>query len=800
VKLKEIENYSIKIFKMKRIINVIGLSLFIMVVSICCSTPVDQRILTGGPEVVQFKALPFELSDVKLLDGPFRHATELNVKSLMNYEPDRLLAKFRIEAGLKPKAEHYHGWEDATLAGHSLGHYLSACAMMYQTTGDSRFLERVNYIVSELAECQQADGEGYLGAFPDGKKILEEQVAKGDIHSKGFDLNGLWAPFYTEHKVMAGLLAAYDLCGNQTALNISVKFADWLETIIHGLNDSLVQVMLRCEHGGINESLAELYAITRDEKYLQMSKVFYHKAILDSLAAGVDVLPGKHANTQIPKLIGLARLYELTGDSVYRKTAEFFWDRVVNHHSYVTGGHGDHEYFGKPDQLARRLSDGTTETCNVYNMLKLTNHLFSWEASADVADFYERALFNHILSSQHPEDGRVVYNLSLDMGGYKAFQDPLWFTCCIGTGMENHSKYGGSIYYHNNHELYVSQFIASELNWTEKGIKIRQITGYPEEQATNLEIECDQPVPLDIMIRYPYWAQQGIEIFINGKKKRVSQQPGSFIRIPGNWKTGDIIKIKLPFSLRLEAMPDDSNRVAIMYGPLVLAGDLGPVEDSTANDPMYAPVLLTENRDPSAWLEAVSGKPNTFATVNIGRPRDIILKPFYQTHDRRYSVYWDLFDEKAWMEREQEYKASIERKKKIEEMTIDLVQMGEMQPERDHNFQGENTYPEEFKGRMMRSSREGWFSVNMKVYKGQPMGLVVEYWGGFPGSKTFDILIDGKLLATENISNKSDGQFIDEIYEIPDAMTIDKTSVKITFKAHKGNMAGPIFSVRTIKR
>jgi DUF1680 family protein len=786
--------------KMKRSINLIGLFLLILVVSLCCSTSGDNRILTGGSEVVEFKVLPFELSDVRLLDGPFLHATELNEKSLLNYEPDRLLAKFRIEAGLKPRAEHYHGWEDQTLAGHSLGHYLKACAMMYQTTGDARFLERVNYIVDELEECQQTDGDGYLGAFTDGKKILEEQVAKGDIRSKGFDLNGLWAPFYTEHKVMAGLFAAYYLCGNEKALDLNVKFADWLETIIHGLNDSLVQVILRCEHGGINEALAELYAAKKDDKYLNMSRTFYHKAILDSLALGVDILPGKHGNTQIPKLIGLARLYELTGNSSDRKTAEFFWDRVVNHHSYVTGGHGNHEYFGQPDMLSKRLSEGTTETCNVYNILKLTQHLFLWEANAEVADYYERALFNHILSSQHPEDGRVVYNLSLEMGGYKAFQDPLWFTCCIGTGMENHSKYGGSIYFHNDQELYISQFIASELSWTDKGMKIRQTTAYPDEQETTLEIQCDQPVPLDILVRYPYWADQGIEVFVNGRKKAVRQESSSFVRISRTWKTGDIIKVKFPFSLRLEPMPDDSNRVAIMYGPLVLAGDLGPENDSTANDPMYVPVLLTGERDPSAWLEAVTKEPNTFKTIGIGKPRDIILRPFYKIYERRYTVYWDLINEKNWTGREQEYKANLERKKKIEEMTIDYVQMGEMQPERDHHFEGENTYPDEFKGRMMRVAREGWFSVNMQVYKGQPMGLVVEYWGGFPGSRTFDILIDGEYLATENISNKSEGQFLDEIYNIPDGMTVNKTSVRVTFKAHDGHMAGPVFSVRTIKR
>jgi DUF1680 family protein len=796
------ENKPISSLKMKirKTIKPGAISLIIGIMAFCCTNPGDQRIQSDGPEVVEFKVLPFDLSDVTLLDGPFKHATELNVKSLLNYEPDRLLAKFRSEAGLEPKAEHYHGWEDNTIAGHSLGHHLSACAMMYRTTGDERFLERVNYIVDELEECQLADEEGYLGAFPDGKRILEEEVGAGDVRSRGFDLNGIWVPYYTEHKVMAGLFDAYNLSGNEKALKINIRFADWLHTVVGELDDSTVQVMLHCEHGGINESLAELYAITQDEKYLEMSRIFHHRAILDSLAAGIDVLPGKHGNTQVPKLIGLARRYELTGDPVDRESAEFFWDRVVNHHSYVTGGHGNHEYFGPPDQLARRLSDGTTETCNIYNMLKLSRHLFLWEASAEVADYYERALFNQILSSQHPGDGRVIYNLSLEMGGHKVYQDPYWFTCCVGTGMENHSKYGQNIYYYNDRELYVSQFIASELNWEKKGLKITQSTAYPEEQGSRIKFECAQPVELDIMLRYPYWAEQGIEIMVNGKPKRVRQEPGSFVRISGTWTTEDMIEVKIPFSLRFEAMPDDPNRVAIMYGPLVMAGDLGEVEDSNAYDPMYVPILLTDARDPSLILEAAEGEINTFRTAGVGRPRDVILKPFYRTHERRYTVYWDVFDEAGWKEREAEYKAGLERKKKIEEMTIDFVQMGEMQPERDHNFDGERTYAREFRGKRMRSSRNGWFSVDMDVFKGQPMALVVEYWGGFPGSKTFDILVDGELLATENISNKKDGQFINEIYEIPDAMTVDRTYVKVTFKAHEGHMVGPIFSVRTIKR
>ncbi|MBN2214869.1 MAG: glycoside hydrolase family 127 protein [Bacteroidales bacterium] len=754
---------------------------------------------TGGPEVVTFRALPFSLTDVKLLDGPFSKATELNIKSLLNYEPDRLLAKFRIRAGLKPRAEHYHGWEDESLAGHSLGHYLSACALMYQTTGDKEFLNRVNYIVEELDSCQKAGGTGYIGAFPDGRRVFEEEVAKGNIRSAGFDLNGIWAPYYTMHKVMGGLRDASHLCGNKKALDIEKNFADWLEGIVIDLPDSSVQKMLHCEHGGINEVLAELYGDTKDERYLEMSRIFHHKAILDSLLSGTDVLPGRHANTQIPKLIGLARRYELTGDTDDRKTAEFFWDRVVNHHSYVTGGNGNNEYFGPSDQLRNRLGPNTTETCNVYNMLKLSRHLFMWDAKPEVADFYERAMINHILSSQHPVDGRVIYNLSLDMGGVKEYQDPFWFTCCVGTGMENHSKYGANIYFHNNEELFITQFIGSDLAWKEKGIVVTQETAYPEEQGTTLTFAAEKPVRLTLQIRYPYWAEKGIDIKINGKNLKVNQQPGSFVAVTRAWKQGDRVEVRFPFTLRLESMPDDSNRVAVLYGPLVLGGILGPEVDPGVQDPLYVPVLMTRNRNPIEWTEPVEEMTNSFLTSSVGKPRDVRLQPFYSIYDKHYSVYWDLFTEEDWKVKEADYQAHLVHKKRLEAITVDFVQPGEMQPERDHHFKGERTTPGFFKERAFREARSGWFSFDLKVLSDRPVALVADYWGGFPGAKTFDILVNDQVIATENISGIEEGRFIDRQYDIPEKLTLGKNRITVKFKAYPHNMAGPVFGVRTIK-
>ena len=765
-----------------------------------CSSHKKSYIKTSGPEVIAFRALPFSLTDIRLLDGPFLHATELDVKTLLNYEPDRLLARFYSEAGLKPKADPYMGWENETIAGHSLGHYLSACSMMYQTTGDKRFLERVNYIVGELKFLQETDGNGYIGAFPKGKKILTEEVAKGDIRSQGFDLNGIWVPFYTEHKMMAGLRDAYHFCGNADALDVEKRFADWLDGIVSPLNDEQVQKMLRCEHGGISETLADLYADSGDKKYLRISKIFYQKAFLDPLKEGKDVLPGKHCNTNIPKLIALARIYELTGDTSDRKASEYFWKTVVNHHSYVTGGNGNEEYFGPEDKLRNRLGEGTTETCNVYNMLKLSEHIFEWEASARVADFYERALFNHILSSQNPETGNVTYNLSLEMGGFKDFQDPFSFTCCVGSGMENHSKYGKNIFYHNNNELFVFQYIASELTWKEKGMILRQQTAFPDEQGSRFEFKCEKPVRLTVQVRYPSWAKNGIEIKVNGKSFRVNNQPGTFIPVERIWKTGDILELHFPFSLRLEPMPDDSNRVAVMYGPLVLAGDLGPVADSASKNAMYVPVMMTDKRDPSKWMKSVEGKANTFFTIKTGRPHDVEFKPFYVTYGRRYSIYWDLFNEQEWDTRKREYSDELTRMKRLKDAEIDFVQPGEMQPERYHNFKGEKSSEGSFKERGNRDSRGGWFSFDLKTSGKTQVALVVDYWGGFPGAKTFDILANDKIIATENISNKKEGHFISVQYNIPEECLKGRSKVTIKFQAQPGNMAGPVFGVRTIRK
>ena len=747
---------------------------------------------------VQREAEEFRLEDVRLLDGPFKHAMMKDAEYLLRLDPDRLLSGFRKEAGLKPKGEVYGGWESMTIAGHSLGHYLSGCALMFAATGDARFRERVNYIIAELDECQRANGNGYVAAIPNGKKIFQE-ISAGDIRVQPFNLNGGWVPWYTLHKLFAGLLDAHRYLQSTKALDVAVKLADFADTTVAKLTEEQFQRMLGCEHGGMNEVLAELYARTGNEKYLQLSKRFHHKAVLEPLARQEDRLPGLHANTQIPKLIGLARRYELTLDATDKTAAEFFWQRVVHHHSYVNGGNSDNERFGPPDKLNIRLSQNTSETCNTYNMLKLTRHLFEWQASADYADYYERALYNHILASQDPDDGMVCYYIPMRAGSKKVYSKPFDdFWCCVGTGMENHAKYGEAIYFHNQDTLWVNLFIPSELNWRDKGFVLRQETRYPESEKTNFTITTKRPVNLAVRLRYPGWATKGVAVAVNGRPQTVTAKPGSFIEIRRTWKTGDRVELTIPMSLRLETMPDNPHRVAILYGPTVLAGDLG-AEDETAKVNLE-PALMTADKQPSEWLKPVAEQSLTFRTTSAGRPNDVTLYPFYRMHHKRYAVYWDLLNEQQWVEREANYRKELERVRKLEALTIDFIQPGEAQAEREHNLQGELMDAGENSGRQWRHARAGgWLSFDLKVAPDKPVSLVCSYWGSETGPRTFDILVDGITVATQSLQNDKPGEFFEVTYGIPESVTRGKSKITIRFQGQPGNMAGGFYGVRMIR-
>ncbi len=766
------------------------------VLTLAMATLFGASITSAAPP--QLRAKPFPLNAVRLLDGPFKAGQDAAVDYLLSFEPDRFLANFRKEAGLEPKAPHYGGWESQGVSGHSGGHYLSACALAYAATGDRRFLDRVNYMVDELAACQQANGNGYVAAIPNGKRIYAE-VAAGNIRSAGFDLNGCWVPNYTLHKLFAGLHDAYHMCGNTKALRVSKGLADWLEKTLANLNDNQIQRMLAAEHGGMLESMANLYGDTDDERYLALSRCFHHKAILDPLARGEDILPGKHANTQVPKLIGVARRYELTGAQTDRRAAEFFWDRVVNHHSYVTGGHCDHEHFGEPDKLNDRLSEYTTETCNVYNMLKLTRHLFGWVPEARVADFYERALLNHIRATQHP-DGRVIYNLSLKPGSQKQYLTKDSFTCCGGTGFENHVRYGDAIYFHGDTDLWINLFIASEVTWKQRQLVVRQDTTWPIGDCTQLTITCAAPQELTFHIRHPRWATNGIRIAVNGKRQAIESHPSSFINLHRTWTNGDKVTVTFPMSLYTESMPDNDKRIALFHGPTLLAADLGPADDPKSTQRDYVPVLITDGKPVDQWVAPVNLETQTFRTKNVGKPRDVTLVPFHSLHDRHHTVYFDIFTRGEWKEREAETRAQVERERLLTARTIDILRIGEMQPERDHHLKGERTGAGEHLGRKWRHAVDGgWFAFDMKVAADSKNELRCTYWGSDVGQRTFDILIDGTKIAQQELANDNPGQFFDVSYTIPQHLTQGKASVTVRFQALPDNLAGGLFGCRLLR-
>lgn len=786
------------------------LRLFAFAATILATAWLSADLTTPGPVPpavpvkIPLQAQPFALCDVRLLDGPFLAAMQRDAKYLLDLEPDRLLHTFRLNAGLPSSAEPLGGWEEpkCELRGHFLGHYLSACALMYASTGDPRLKDRADAIVAELAKCQQTLGtSGYLSAFPES---FLDRVEK---------LQPVWAPWYTLHKILAGLLDVHAQCGNAQALDVARRFGDWAKARTDRLSDEQMERMLGAEHGGINEALANLYAATGEEKYLQAARRFYHHAILDPLAEGKDQLAGKHANTQFPKVIGTARLYELTGDASYRSLSEFFWDRVVHHHSYVIGGNSDREHFGDPDKLSDRVSPWTVETCNTHNMLKLARHMFAWHAAPAEADYYERALYNQILASQDPQTGMMAYHFPLFGAHFRPYNTPRdSFWCCTGTGVESHAKYGDSIYWRDADGLFVNLFIPSVLSWKEKGLTLRQETRFPEADTTRLELTCQEPVAMTLRVRYPAWAERSVTVRVNGEPAEVAAKPGSYIALNRTWKSGDRVEVQVPFSLRTESMPDNPNRLAILYGPLVLAGKLGtegitpPMPYAKSQGDFFhgpvppAPVLVTAGRPVAEWIEAVPDQTLTFRTKGVGCPGDVTLTPLYLLHHERYTVYWDVLTPAQWQQRQAELEAAAQRERELAARMVDRVVIGDPQSESAHRLAGERTNSGTFHGRAWRDAPDGgWFSFVLQLPDRQPAEVVCTYWGSDRGGRKFDILADGQRVATQELNNTRPGEFFDVVYPLPPDLTKDKASVTIRLQAHPANIAGGLFDLRLLR-
>jgi uncharacterized protein len=610
------------------------------------------------------------------------------------------------------------------------------------------------------------------------------------------------------HKVLAGLLDAYLYCDNKTALTIAVAAADWTGTIVNGLTEEQRLKMLNCEHGGMNEALANIYAITGNEKYLALSRKFHDEFVLGKLAQRIDPMPGKHSNTNVPKAIGCARRYEITGDEKDKTISSFFWESMVNHHTYVIGGNSNYEYCGKQDSLSERLSDATCETCNTYNMLKLTRHLFAVNPSANLMDYYERALYNHILASQNPDDGMMTYFVPLRMGTKKQFSDSFnTFTCCVGSGIENHSKYAEQIYSHDgNGNIYVNLFISSILNWKQYGIVFKQETNFPESSSTSLTYLGDKERSIGLLIRKPFWMRGKMKFYINGKESsnvksyegnwEIDKRNEGYIPVGVIMKKNDRLEIRFDMDIYTESMPDNPNRIAFKYGPIVLAGQLG----KEMPDPVYGtPVLLTDNKNINDWIEPASN-PLEFQMKGVGKPFDVKLAPFYKTYDQYYSVYWDYFTNADWAARQEEYEAEKKKQKELDDKTIDNFRIGEMQPERDHNLVAtEKSYVSDALGRMGREARGGNnFVFEMKVDESVMNTLLLTYIGDDRGRK-FDVLVDGVKIATVDWNGGRTGKFYDVEYPIPAELIKGKSKITVKIDAPYNRTAGRVFGVRIIK-
>ncbi len=789
------------------------------------------------------KARPLPLSAIRLTGGPLAHAQQLSARYLLQLEPDRMLAFYRKRAGLAPKAEPYGGWDGdgRNLTGHIAGHYLSGVSLMYAATGDARFKDRADYIVRELKTVQDAHGDGYLSALAGGRRAFGE-LARGEIRSAAFDLNGEWSPWYTLHKTYAGLRDAYRQTGNRTALDVEVKFAVWAERILSGLDDAQLQHMMNTEFGGMNEVLADLYADTRDARWLALSYKFEHRAFINPLRRHEDDLAGTHGNTQVPKLIGSAARFTHTGRPEDLLAATFFWDQVVQHHSFSSGGHGKDEYFGPPDQLNDWIDGRTCETCNTYNMLKLTGLLFSVWPDAHYADYHERALLNHMLASIDPEDGRVCYMVPVGgarQGVLHEYQDMFNdFTCDVGTGMERHALHCDGIYYEAaaGDRLWVNLYAPSTAEWAAAGVRLSVETDLPEGETAKLTFAVRTPREFTLALRRPYWAGAGFQAKLNGQPvvpaavppdsnaRRRSQyrdtEPNvsSYLELKRVWKTGDVVELALPKSLRLEPLPDNPRRASLLWGPLVLAGDLGPEperdqdpsdESRPARTPLpAAPVFVAADQPVAAWLKPVAEGTGRFRSAGVGREpdaagrvHDVEFQPFFRLHRRTYSTYWDLFTPAEWSAKKAEYVAEAERLRKLDAATVAWLQPGEVVFERQFNYQaGEGAVPQRMLGRPGRHGTT-WFSYDMPVDPAHPMTLIATYYSGDRRATPadFDIQVDGQRVAAQELRLSDPQRFFDIEYPVPADLVRGKSKVTVRFQAKSGSQIATVFGLRVIR-
>ncbi len=775
-----------------------------------CTKQIEQP--SPSPEL-------FHLSSVSLLQSPFKHASELNVRYVMAHDPDRLLAPYLMDAGLEPKGSRYGNWENSGLDGHTAGHYLSSLAMMVASQNNEEARDRLEYMITELEKCQLANGNGYVGGIPGGN-VMWQEIAKGNIRAGGFSLNGKWVPLYNIHKLFAGLYDAYVFADNEKALKVLIGLSDFFVEICNRLTDEQIQQMLISEHGGMNEALADVFHITGNESYLNLAKRFSHKSILDPLLSNEDQLTGLHANTQIPKVIGFMRIAELTRDSAWKNAAAFFWKTVIENRSIAIGGNSTHEHFHPSNDFSSMIETREgPETCNTYNMMKLSKMLYKNCGDLKYIDYYERALYNHILASQHPSHGGLVYFTPVRPQHYRVYSNPEnTFWCCVGSGIENHTKYGELVYAHDSSNLYVNLFIPSVLTWKEKGLTVEQQTDYPEEANTSLKINLSSPSSFTVFVRHPTWNNKSpLKVKVNGRVVNGKSLPGGYYGIHRKWNNGDRIEVGFDMYTYGEKFPDNSPHMAILYGPVVLAAATGSdnldgiiADDSRMGHVAHGKLISREESpllimDDAKWpqkIKPVPGEPLTFSFNGILYPakaNELKLIPFYRLHDARYIMYWQTATSVELVQIIEDLRKKEEEAMLLEENTIDKVDTGQQQPESDHNVRFHDSEAGFYKDRHWRHAR-GWFSYELNDPGQEAKTLRVTYSGNDKG-RNFDILINQQLLSTVNLDSTYGDRFVEIDYTIPSEI-FEKSAqgkLEVMFKAHEGSIAGGVFYVRLLK-
>ena len=754
----------------------------------------------------------FALADVRLGAGPFRDAQDTNLRYLLSLEPDRLLAPFWREAGLAPRQASYGNWESSGLDGHMGGHYLSAMALMYASTGDAEIKRRLDYAIAELKACQRSDG--YLGGIPGGSQAWDA-IAKGSVKADNFSVNGKWVPWYNLHKMYAGLRDAHRYAGSDDARAMLVALSDWALRLTAGLTDAQMQDMLRSEHGGMNEVFADVYQLTGDKKYLELARRFSHQAILDPLAAGRDTLSGLHANTQIPKVIGFQRLAELTGEPRWQSAAETFWTTVRDRRTVAIGGNSVKEHFHDEANFAPMISEVEgPETCNTYNMLRLSEMLFNRDQQVRYTDYIERALYNHILSSQRPQDGGFVYFTPMRPNHYRVYsqaQQAMW--CCVGSGIESQSKYGEFIYAHDAGSLYVNLFVASTLNWRARGVRLTQSTSFPDRDTSRLTIDAGGTFALKL--RYPLWVGKGrMSVKVNGRKIALDAGPGHYVTLKRDWRKGDRIDIRVPMTTTLEQMPDKSNYYAVLHGPIVLAAKTQPfagerlnvlADDSRMGHIAHgqvcaldaAPVFVSDSPDVAGRIKPVRGQPLTFSARGLVQGKDadsLRLIPFFRLHDSRYMLYWQQTTPAALASMRESTAALESERRALDEQTIDQVAPGEQQPESDHAYQADGGDAGLAPAGRWRHAR-GWFGYTLSDPQGQARILRLTFSPADAG-RQFDLQVNGALVAQVTLERRAGDQLYSRDFAIP-AGSGPKLVVRLIARA--GSIAGGLYGLRLLK-